>query len=99
MAGPLAKKELPAERSSKRNGKREEGSRQKKISNDRQHHDKGTVCSYEKEGWEEGRVGNAEFAVKDLPVCRTLWLIEFEYANSKMFNAHYIFKENILKNL
>ena len=50
LAGPLAKKELPAERCSRRNDKREESSRQKKISDDRQHHDKWTVCRYEKEG-------------------------------------------------
>ena len=31
---------------------------------------------YEKEGWEEGRVENAEFAVKYLHLGRTLWLIE-----------------------
>ena len=31
LAGPLAKKELPAEECSRSNGKREEGSRQKKI--------------------------------------------------------------------
>ena len=42
LAGPLAKNELPAEGRSRRNGKREEGSRQK-ISDDRQHHDKWTV--------------------------------------------------------
>ena len=35
LAGPLAKKELPAEGCSRRNGKREERSRQKKISDDR----------------------------------------------------------------
>ena len=34
MAGPLAKKELPAEGCSRSNGKREEGSRQKKISDE-----------------------------------------------------------------
>ena len=44
LAGPLAKKKLPAEEWSRGNGKREEGSRQKKISDDRQHHDKWTVC-------------------------------------------------------
>ena len=49
LAGPLAKKELPADGFSRRNGKREEGSRPKKISDDRQHHDKWTVCRYEKE--------------------------------------------------
>ena len=31
------------------NGKRKDGSRQKNISDDRQHHDKWTVCRYEKE--------------------------------------------------
>ena len=40
MAGPLAKKELPAEVCSRRNGKWKEGSRQKKISDERQHYDK-----------------------------------------------------------
>ena len=33
-----------------RNDKREESSQQKKISDDRQCHDKWTVCRYEKEG-------------------------------------------------
>ena len=42
LAGPLAKKKLPAEGCSIRNGKREEGSRQK-VSEDRQNHDKWTV--------------------------------------------------------
>ena len=50
LAGSLANKELPAEGCSRRKGKREEGSRQKKISDDRQHHDKWTVSRYEKEG-------------------------------------------------
>ena len=36
LAGPFAKKELPAEGCSRRNGKREESSRKKKISDDRQ---------------------------------------------------------------
>ena len=49
LAGPLAEKELPAEKCSRRNVKREEGSRQM-ISDDRLHHDKWTVCRYEKEG-------------------------------------------------
>ena len=40
MTGPQAKKELPAEGYSRRNGKLEESSRQKKISNDKQHYDK-----------------------------------------------------------
>ena len=40
LAGPLAKKEQSAEECSRRNGKRVEGSRQKNISDDRQHHDK-----------------------------------------------------------
>ena len=35
LVEPLAKKELPAEGCSRRNGKREECSRQKKISSDR----------------------------------------------------------------
>ena len=39
LAGPLAKNELPAEGCPRRNGKREEGSRQK-ISGHRQHYDK-----------------------------------------------------------
>ena len=38
LAGPLAKKELPDEGCSRRNGKGEESSRQKMISDDRQHH-------------------------------------------------------------
>ena len=42
LAGPLAKKELPAEGCSRRNGKWEEGLQQKK-SDDRQHHDKWTL--------------------------------------------------------
>ena len=45
LAGPLPKKELPAEGCSRKNGKREEASRQKKISDDRQYHDKWTLCS------------------------------------------------------
>ena len=49
LAEPLAKKELPAEGCSRRNGKWEEGLQQKKILNDRQHHDKWVVCRYEKE--------------------------------------------------
>ena len=43
LAGPLAKKELPGEGCSRRYGKWEESSRQKKISVDRQHYDKWTV--------------------------------------------------------
>ena len=42
LTGPVAKKELPAEGCSRRNGKREESSRQK-ISDDRQCYDKWTV--------------------------------------------------------
>ena len=38
LAEPLAKKQLSAEGSSRRNGKREESSRHKKISDDRQHY-------------------------------------------------------------
>ena len=40
LAGPLDKKELPAEEGSRRNGKQVENSWQKKISDDRQHYDK-----------------------------------------------------------
>ena len=40
LAGPLAKKELPAEGCCRRNGKREESSRQRKLSDDRQIYDK-----------------------------------------------------------
>ena len=47
---PLAKKELFAEGCSRRNGKWEESSRQKKVSDDRQHYDKWTAWSNEKEG-------------------------------------------------
>ena len=43
--------------------------------------DKWTVWRYEKEGWEEGRVENAEFVVKYLLFGRTLWLIEFQKWN------------------
>ena len=43
LAGPLAKKELTSEECSRRNGKQEESSRQKKISKDRQHYDKWIV--------------------------------------------------------
>ena len=50
LTRPLAKKELPAEGCSSRNDKREEGSRQKKILDDRRHHDKWTVSRYGKEG-------------------------------------------------
>ena len=42
LAVPLDKKELSAEGCSRKNGKREEGSRQKILA-DRQHHDKLTV--------------------------------------------------------
>ena len=42
LAGPLARKKLPAEECSRRNGKREESSWQK-ILDDRQHYDKWTV--------------------------------------------------------
>ena len=50
LAGPLANKELSAEGCSGRNSKREESSRQKKISDYRQHYGKWTVLRYEKEG-------------------------------------------------
>ena len=43
LAGPLVKKELPAEGCSRRNDKREECSRQKKIPDDRQHYNKWTA--------------------------------------------------------
>ena len=43
LAGILAKKELPAEGCSRRCGKWEKSSRQKKISEDRQLYDKWTV--------------------------------------------------------
>ena len=49
LPGPLAKKELLAEGCYRINGKREKDSRQME-SDDRQHHDKWTVCRYEKEG-------------------------------------------------
>ena len=49
LAGPLAKKGLPAEECSRRNGKWEGGSRQKQTSDNIQHHDKWTVCRYEEE--------------------------------------------------
>ena len=44
-----------------------------------------TVCRYGKEGWEEGRVKNTEFAVKDLPLSRTLWLIDIDIAYTVYF--------------
>ena len=43
LAGPLAKKELHAEGCSRKDGKREACSRQKKRSDDRQHYDKWTA--------------------------------------------------------
>ena len=43
LAGPLAKKELPAVECSRRYGKWEKSSRQKKISDDRQHYEKWTA--------------------------------------------------------
>ena len=43
LAGSMTKKELPAEGCSRRNGKRAESSRQKKISDHRQNYDKWTV--------------------------------------------------------
>ena len=54
LSGPLATKELPAEGCSIRNGKREEGSRQKNIAYGRQHYDKWTVCTYENERQRRG---------------------------------------------
>ena len=46
--GHWLKKELPIQGCSRRNGKREESPRQKKISDDRQHYDKWIVSRYEK---------------------------------------------------
>ena len=43
MAGPLAKKKLPAEGCSRRNGKLEEGSRQKKLEEGRGENGKRTT--------------------------------------------------------
>ena len=43
LAGPLTNKKLPTEGCSRRNDKREQSSRQKKMSDDRQHYDKWTV--------------------------------------------------------
>ena len=43
LAGPLNEKELPAEGCSRMNAKREESSRQKKISDDRQHYANGLI--------------------------------------------------------
>ena len=60
---------------SRRYGRWEESTRYKNISDDR-HYDKWTVWRYEKEGWEEGSMENAEFSVKYLPLGRTLWLID-----------------------
>ena len=48
LAESLAKNEVPAEGCFRRNGKREESSRQKKS--DDRHYDKWTVWRYEKEG-------------------------------------------------
>ena len=47
LTGQLAKKELHAQECSRRNGKREESSKRKRISDNRQHYDK---FRYEKEG-------------------------------------------------
>ena len=50
------------------------------------------VWRYEKEGWEEGRVENAEFVVKDLSLGRTPWMIHNNYVgNSEHFHYHIIF--------
>ena len=43
LAKPLAKKELPAKGCSRRNGKREESSKQNKVSDVRHHYDKWIV--------------------------------------------------------
>ena len=78
LAVLLAKKELSAEGCYRKNGKREEHSTQKKISDDRQHYGECTVPRYENEGWEEGRVENAEFAVKTWPWAEYYdWLIDW----------------------
>ena len=50
MAGQLAEKKLPEKGCSRRNDKTEKGSRQNKISDDRQLRDKWTICRYEKDG-------------------------------------------------
>ena len=50
LARTLAKKEVPTVGCSRRNFKWGECSRQKKISDGKQHYDKWTVCRYEKEG-------------------------------------------------
>ena len=44
LAGSLAMKGLSAEGCSRRNGNRKESSQQKKISDDRQHYDKWSIC-------------------------------------------------------
>ena len=49
LAGALAKKDLPAVGCSRRYGKWEESSRQKKISDDKQHYDEWTVRRHDKE--------------------------------------------------
>ena len=72
LTGKLAKKELPAKGCSRMNGKREGSSRQKKISDDRQQYDKWTVRRYENIMLRRGYSENAEFAVKDLPLGKTL---------------------------
>ena len=80
LAGPLAKKELPAERCCRRNDKLEENSRQKNMLGDRQHYDKWNVwIAYEKKGREKARVENAQFAVKYLPLGRTLRLFDINF--------------------
>ena len=53
LTGPLAEKELPVEGCSRRNGKRDEGSRQKK-SDDRQHYDKNDCMKIRKERLRRG---------------------------------------------
>ena len=39
----------------------------------------------EKEDWEDGRVENVEFAVKDLPLGRTPWLIDWKCLIDEMY--------------
>ena len=65
-------------------GNREESLRQKKISNDIPHHNKWTVCRYEKEGWEEGKMENTVFAVKD-----ALWAEHSNDDDNDDISLHY----------
>ena len=62
MAGPLAKKELLAEGYTRRNGKREEGSWQKTISDYGQHHDKWLYADTKRK--DEERVGRRTLSLQ-----------------------------------